>query len=298
MIINNANLARLFAAFKAAFNSGSQPATPLWPKVATPVPSTTGTEEYAWLGQFPRLREWIGDRQIKNLKDHGYAIRNKSFESTVAVPRESIEDDTYGLYSPLFGEMGHAAATHPDELVFGLLAGAFTTKCFDGQFFCDSDHPVGSESDGTLTSVSNVQAGAGKPWFLLDASRPLKPLIFQKRKDYNLVAMTKEEDEGVFMRKEYRYGVDARGNVGFGFWQQAFGSKATLDATNFAAAFAAMEGFKSDEGRPLRIKPTLLVTGPSNRAAAQALIATKTLVGGGDNPHYQAVEILIVPELG
>lgn len=296
MIINSANLTRLAVAVKTAFNTGFRGVTPLWQKVATKVPSTTGTEEYAWLGQFPRLREWIGDRHIKNMSEHGYSIKNKKFESTVSIPREAIEDDTYGVYNPLFEEMGNAAASHPDELVFGLLAAAFTTKCYDGQFFCDADHPVGNEADG-LTSVSNMQAGSGPAWFLLDVSRPLKPLIFQSRKDYNVVPMTKEEDESVFMRGEYRYGVDARGNAGFGFWQQAFGSKATLNAENFGAAFAAMEGFKSDEGRPLRTKPTLLVCGPSNRAAAQALINAKTLVGGGDNPNYQIVEILVVPEL-
>jgi len=297
MIINNANLTRLAVAVKAAFNTGFRGVTPLWQKVATKVPSTTGTEEYAWLGQFPRLREWIGDRHIKNLEEHGYSIKNKKFESTVGIPKDNIEDDTYGVYNPMFEEMGHAAASHPDELVFALLAAAFSTKCYDGQFFCDTDHPVGNETDGE-SSVSNMQAGASAPWFLLDVSRPLKPLIFQSRKDYDLVAMTKADDETVFMRDMFRYGVDARCNVGFGFWQQAFGSKAALDAANFGAAFAAMEGFKSDEGRPLRIKPNLLVCGPSNRAAAQALIGTKTLAGGGDNPNYQAVEILVVPELG
>ncbi len=297
MIINSANLSRLAVAVKTVYNTGFRGAAPLWQKVATKVPSTTGTEEYDWLGQFPRLREWIGDRQIKNLSEHGYSIKNKPFESTVAIPRAAIEDDTYGVYNPLFEEMGYAAATHPDELVFGLLAAAFTTKCYDKQFFCDTDHPVGNETDG-MTSVSNMQSGGGDAWFLLDVSRPLKPLIFQSRKDYNLAAMTKEEDESVFMRAEYRYGVDTRGNAGFGFWQQAFGSKATLDATNFEAARAAMERFKSDEGRALRVKPTLLVCGPSNRAAAQAVVGTRTLAGGGDNPNYQAVEILVVPELG
>lgn len=296
MIINKQNLTALFTGVKTAFNTGFRSATPLWQKVATSVPSTTGTEEYAWLGQFPRLREWIGDRLIKNMADHGYSIKNKPFESTVAIPRDNIEDDTYGVYNPLYEELGYAALTHPDELVFGLLADAFTTKCFDGQFFCDTDHPVGNEDSG-ITSVSNMQAGASAPWFLLDASRPLKPLIFQQRKAYNLQAMTKEDDENVFMRREYIYGVDARCNVGFGLWQQAFGSKAALDATNFNSARAAMESLKSDEGRPLRIKPTLLVVGPSNRAAAEALIGTETLAAGGKNPLYQAVEILVVPDL-
>ena len=53
-------------------------------------------------------------------------------------------------------------------------------------------------------------------------------------KPFEFVPMTKPDDEGVFTRAEYRYGTDGRCNVGYGFWQMAFGSKATLDATNFS----------------------------------------------------------------
>jgi len=296
MIINKATLSALFTGIQTAFNTGFRGATPLWNAVATMVPSTTKEEKYAWLGQFPRLREWLGDRQIKSMVAHDYSIKNKKFESSVGIPRDDLDDDSYGVFNPLFQEMGHAAATHPDELVFALLAAGFATTCYDGQFFFDTDHPVGDQ-EGAASSVSNMQAGAGNPWFLLDNSRPLKPLIFQKRRDYAIKAMSQAEDEGVFMRDEYRYGVDARANVGFGFWQQAFGSKATLDAANFDAAYAAMMAFKSDEGRPLGIKPTHLVCGPSNRAAALSVIQNERLANGESNKNYKAVEILVVPWL-
>jgi len=58
-----------------------------------------------------------------------------------------------------------------------------------------------------------------------------------------------------------------------------------------------MMEFKSDKGRPLGIKPSLLVVGPSNRAAARALIETERKADGGDNPNYKAVELLVVPWL-
>lgn len=293
LIVNQANLQIIYQAFKTAFNAGFRSAQPMWEKVATLVPSTTGEEKYGWLGQFPRLREWVGDRQIKNMAAHDYAIKNNDYEGTVGVPRNNIDDDSYGVFTPLMQEMGYAAATHPDELVFELLQGGFATECYDGQYFFDTDHPVGNEETG-VTSVSNMQSGAGNPWFLLDTSRPLKPLLFQRRKDYNFVTLDRETDENVFMRKEFLYGVDGRGNVGYGFWQQAFGSKDTLDKTNFDAATEAMMGFKSDEGRPLGVKPTTLVCGPSNRAAAMELIEVQKLSSGADNPNYKAVEVLVV----
>lgn len=291
MIINQANLAILFVAFKAAFNTGFRSVTPEWSRVATLVPSTTKEEKYGWLGQFPRLREWVGDRQFKHMAAHDYAIKNKKFEGSVAVPRDDLDDDTYGVFSPLFQEMGYAAATHPDELVWQLLGAGFATQCYDGQYFFDTDHPVGAGV------ASNSGGGAGAPWFLLDARRPLKPLIFQKRRDYDLKQMTGREDEVVFMRDEYRYGIDARCNVGFGFWQQAYGSKQTLDAAAFNAAVAGMMALQSDEGRPLGISPNLLVVGPSNRAAAKALIEAETLASGASNTNFKAVELYVSPWL-
>lgn len=291
MIINQANLSNLFVAFKAAFGIGFRGVAPDWNRVATLVPSTTKTENYGWLGQFPQLREWIGDRQVKSMAQSAYSITNKSYEGTVGVPRDDITDDQFGVYAPLMQEMGHAAATHPDYLVFSLLAAGFGTVCYDGQYFFDSDHPVGG---GT---VSNTGGGSGAPWILMDTTRPLKPLIFQRRQDYNLQALTDPNDEAVFTRKEYRYGVDGRCNVGYGFWQMAYGSKATLDATNFNAARAAMEGFRSDEGRPLGIKPNLLVVGPSNRAAAEALLLAQMNAAGASNTLYKAVDLLVTPWL-
>ena len=87
MDINNANLQRLFVAMNAAFRAGLGQATSQYLQIATVVPSTTGSEEYDWLGQLPGLREWIGDRVIKDMKENGYTIANKLYESTVAVKR-------------------------------------------------------------------------------------------------------------------------------------------------------------------------------------------------------------------
>jgi phage major head subunit gpT-like protein len=291
MIINQGNLANLFTGYKAAFNTGFRSSSPMFEKVATVVPSSNASEDYAWLGQYPQLREWLGDRHVKSMAANKYSIRNKKFEATVSVPREDIERDNHGIYAPLMQEMGYAASTHPDKLVFDLLAAGFATACYDGQYFFDTDHPVNG------ASVSNYGGGASNAWYLLDTRRPLKPLIFQKEKDYQLLALTDERDEAVFMRGEYRYGVDARGNVGYGFWQQAYASKDTLNSTNFDAGVAAMMGFKSDEGRPLGISPNLLVVGPSNRAAGRALIEAETLASGASNTNFKAVELYVCPWL-
>lgn len=296
MIITRQSLGDLRTGFKAVFNAGFTGVAPMWTRVATSVPSSTASENYPWLGQMPGMREWIGERQVKNLMEHGYSIKNRKFEMTVAVPKDSIEDDQYGVYSPMMQEMGRAAAAHPDELVFGALKDAFTTNCYDGQFFCDSDHGV-LDAAGTEVSVSNLQAGASAPWFLLDTNRALKPLIFQQRKKPEFVAKDNPDDDNVFDRAEFKYGVDSRCNVGFGFWQQAFGSKAALTEDNLKAAYTAMTSLKGDYGRPLGIMPNLLVVGPTNKFVADELLKNQMKANGASNTVQGLVEAIVVPWL-
>jgi phage major head subunit gpT-like protein len=296
MIINSPNLKILTTGFKGNFTSGLALAVSAWKMVATEVPSSTGENLYPWLKALPGMREWIGARQIKNLEAQGYRIANKKFESTVGVSRTTIEDDQYGVFSPAMQLMGEAAGRQPDETVFATLASGFTSNCFDGQFFFDADHPV-TNADGTEVSVSNMQAGAGPAWYLMDTSGVMKPLIFQNRQAPRFIAKDNPEDHRVFEYDEFTYGVDSRNACGFGFWQKAFGSKAPLNQANFEAAYDAMIAFKGDGGAKLGIKPTHLFCGASNRAAAEAILAKQNLAGGESNLNYQRVKLEVLPWL-
>lgn len=295
MDINSTNLQALYRAFNTAFQAGFSGVPAFWPKIATLVPSSAAQEDYGWLGDVPAMREWLGDRIINSIKQHGYSIKNKSFELTQGVDRDKIETDQVGIYTPLFQLMGDSAAKHPDELVFALLALGFATKCYDSQYFFDTDHPV--LVDGVSTSVSNFQDGAGNPWYLLDTSRPLRPLIFQQRKKPKFVAMDAEKDQNVFMRKEYLYGIDCSDNVGFGFWQMAFASKSDLDPANFEAGYDGMMALKKDNGQPMGVKPTLLVVGASNASAGRKIVEAQLINGGESNTNFKRVELLECPYL-
>lgn len=296
MIINHANLASLFRGFQIIFNKAFEGTASDWEKIAMVVNSSTAQETYPWLGNTTRFRKWIGDRVIQNLKTHTFTIVNESYEDTVGVNRDNIEDDSYGVYNPMMGQLGMDAKQHPDELVFALLKAGFTEKCYDEQYYFDTDHPVLDEH-GNEASVSNMTAGSGVPWYLMDMTRMIKPIIFQKRKDYKFTALNKDTDTNVFMRKEHLFGVDARCNVGFGLWQLAHGSKATLTVDNYAAVRTAMMGMKGDNGRPLGIRPTLLVVPPSLEKAALEAVKREREASGADNVYANTAEVLVTPWL-
>lgn len=293
MLINSQNLDLVFKGFKAVYSEAYLQAPAHWDKIAMTVPSTARDETYGWLGQFPNLREWIGPRVVNNLKAHAFTIKNRKFESTVSVSRDDISDDRIGVFKPMFSEMGQLARRHPGELVFDLLKSGFSTNCFDGQYFFDTDHQV--ELSTGPASVSNMQAGAGPAWFLLDTSRTVRPIIWQEREQYEFQSIVESNDPYVFINDDYMYGVRARVNAGFGLWQLGFGSKAALDETNYAAARAAMMDFRSDGGRILGVNPTVLVVPPALESDALHLLNTETKNGGGSNPWKGTAELIVTP---
>ncbi|MCI4410408.1 MAG: Mu-like prophage major head subunit gpT family protein [Thiotrichales bacterium] len=299
-IVTAASLQALRTAVSAAFKGGLSSVTPQYQQIATVVPSSTASNTYGWLGDMPGMREWIGDREINDIKENAYSIANKDFEATVGVKRTDIEDDNLGIYTPMFTELGRSAAIFPDQLVFELLKNGFTNKCYDGKNFFDANHKRYPKADGTGTAVnvSNVivdDAYTGDAWYLLCTNRAIKPLIFQDRKSAQFVAMNKMDDEAVFTSNQYRFGVDMRCNVGYGFWQMAFAVKAELNAENLKAARAAMRGFKADGGKPLAITPDLLVVPTSledkarillEREMTSEVVTVQTGVDASGNPVY------------
>jgi phage major head subunit gpT-like protein len=296
MLINRTTLNSLYTGFSTAFQNGFNGVEAQYGRVAQVVPSATRSNEYGWLGQIPRIREWIGDRVVQNIETYGYTIRNRKFEGTIALKRDDIEDDNLGIYNGLLSEFGRSAATFPDELVWPFVKAGFATTCYDGQYFFDTDHPVLDEL-GAAQSVANTDGGSGTPWFLMDTTRAIRPVIWQTRKPFNLVRKDQDTDDNVFDKDEYKYGVDGRCNVGFGFWQLAWGSKQTLDATHYEAARAAMLGMKGDYGRPLGLKPNLLVVPPSLEGAGKRLLQSQLVNGGESNPWAGTAELLVVPWL-
>jgi phage major head subunit gpT-like protein len=298
MIINGANLAGLRTGYSTAMTRGqTSAAKPMANRITSRVPSAQKEQKYGWLGKLPDVREWVGDRVVQNISEADYAIKEKKWELTVGVDRDDIETDNLGHYSLLFESLGESTVSKPERLVWELLAAGFITACYDGQYFFDTDHPV-LDATGAPVSVANTDGGSGTPWFLLDVSRVIKPIILQVRRDFgSLVSKDKDTDDNVFDRNEYVYGVDARMNVGYGFWQQAWGSKQTLDPTHYSTARSALQSMKGDYGRPLGIVPNLLVVPPALESAGRKLLNSELGTGGETNEWKGTAELLVVPWL-
>ena len=288
MLINRETIHAVNEGFKKVFDGAIETYKGDYDKVSTVVKSNSITVNYAWIGEFPKMREWVGERVIKDLTAHSYSITRKKFELTIGVDVDDIKGDNLGIVKPRILTMAQEAQAHYDELVFELLEA--NGNCYDGKAFFAEDHEVSGVDFSNLgvdeLSAASLNAAIGemrailgeggqplrirpnlllipqtlestakailkaqtlangasnlnynlvdyavipwltdeKAWYLLDTTRPLKPLILQKFEDIKFTAMDKDDDETVFMRDQFRYGVSAKDNAGYGLWQLAYKS--------------------------------------------------------------------------
>ena len=99
------------------------------------------------------------------------------------------------------------------------------------------------------------------------------------------------------MRKEFLYGVDGRSNVGFGLWFFAWGSKQPLNKANYKIAREALMQMKADHGRPIGVKPNLLVVPPTLEGEGLELLNAERDAAGATNVYKSTAELLPTPWL-
>jgi len=287
LVVNAAILKAAQTSFQTLFQKAFDTVKQTYRSIAMVVPSSTSANSYKWLGQLPGIRKWLGDKVVNNLTAHGYYLENEDYELTVGVKRTDIEDDQLGVYNPLMANLGDASARHPDELTWpALVAGFIDGIGFDKVTFFNTAHPVNGidAQDGTYANRPAV-LGVGEPWFLVDDSRPLQPIIFQEREAYHFVSQTDPQAEGVFKRKEFLYGVEARVAVGYGLPQVIYGSREPFTAAAYEAARLAMSSQKRIDGKtPLGINGTKLIIGEGNFKAANIIINNERDANGATNP--------------
>lgn len=159
--VNASTLVGLHKTFRALFRESVENTKTIWPQFAMRVDSTNASESYQWLGALSALREWVGNKQIDELRGYEYTIPNLNWELTIGVLRNHIEDDQLGLYNTRIADLAVKAAQHPDKLLSSARALGATTLSYTGQFFHDTDHTMGA------TTFSNKLTGTGTTVALL-----------------------------------------------------------------------------------------------------------------------------------
>jgi len=140
VLSSRAIVGRFYQRYEQALQSG-------WAKkVGWENTSNQESETYAWLGQAPVMREWLGGRLSKQLNTNQYTIRNKLFEATMNVNVDDKRRDKTGQIMIRTGDLAARTAEHWEKLLTDLIIA--NGLCYDGQNFFDTDHVT--LSSGTL----------------------------------------------------------------------------------------------------------------------------------------------------
>lgn len=129
--------------------------------ISMTINSDSESEDYAWLGQSPTMREMVGGRLAKKLREQGITIRNKPYESTLEIPIDWMRRDKTGQIKIRVSEQALKANNHWAKLLSTLIVNGEATVCYDGQYFFDTDHSEGdSGTQSNDISVDIVTATA------------------------------------------------------------------------------------------------------------------------------------------
>lgn len=134
-----------------------------WRDFTMEVPSTTDTETYAWLGNLPTLREFLGERVVHDMSESKKTLKNKTWEMTIGVKRSAWEDDKVGMIRMKVDQMAEAYMEWLNEQAFRCLGmGALTDatnpygEAFDDAAFFADAHTLG------VSTIDNLDIGGGK----------------------------------------------------------------------------------------------------------------------------------------
>lgn len=147
MDINRANMQSLFTGYNILFRDAYAAAVNTdYQQFSMEMSMGTSKLEMPLLQQLTGMRQWLGPREIKNVATEKLTIVPRSWEDTVGVERDDVEDDNYGVYHPIISQMAVNAANLGSDLVDDLLSKAAAEKWLDGGNFFSTTRKYGKTS--------------------------------------------------------------------------------------------------------------------------------------------------------
>jgi phage major head subunit gpT-like protein len=162
-------------------------------RVGWMTPSDMELETYKWLGRSPQMREWIGERQAKQLEAYSYQLRNKEFESLLEIPKADMRRDKTSQHRIRIMELADIASDHWEDLLVSLINS--NGLAYDGQNFFDTDHDLNpaatQKNEISATEIPSANVGSATAPTADEAAKIINEMTgyFMTLKDENGRAM-------------------------------------------------------------------------------------------------------------
>jgi len=130
-------------------------------QLAMQTTSDQASENYAWLSAPPALHEFIGNRQLSQLKENSFSISNKDYESNLRFKSKDMRRDKLGMIQTRVNQLSERVNDLPAKLLSSLILNGASSLCYDGQYFFDTDHAEnnsGTQSNSITSDVATTTA--------------------------------------------------------------------------------------------------------------------------------------------
>lgn len=153
-------------AFKAAWYAG----------ISNRVDSTQPDgENHDWLGSVEGMKEQKGNPEFDEAQVFEFFIRNIRWQCGFRVRKDYWDHGKRSLIEQRVQDQTTLAAVHPGQLIETLIANAGARACYDGEYFYDTDHPVGSATQSNIITIST--SAPSKPAVELIADAILETVV-------------------------------------------------------------------------------------------------------------------------
>lgn len=160
-------------------------------RIAMKVDTDQAQETYKWLGMTPAMRQWIGGRQAKGLRETGVTIVNSTYENTLEINVDELRRDKTGQINVRIDDLAGRTAEHWSKLLTDLII--TPGNSYDGQAYFGTAHVDGA-SGTQINALTGSQITA-----LSDVVTPADPTGAEMRVSILKVAqyiMGYKDDQG------------------------------------------------------------------------------------------------------
>lgn len=108
-------------------------------QIANEVSANNGSRLYGWLGSVPGVKEWLGTKVYKQLKEYNYIVRNKEWYNAISMRKKDLRRNGLIDIPMLLDGLVNEHADHKLEmLINGLINGTSLTAYDNIAFFSNA----------------------------------------------------------------------------------------------------------------------------------------------------------------
>ncbi len=117
----------------------------------------TGVGSYAWLGDIPGVKQWLGSKLYGDLNKYTYSITNKRWYNGFNVHKDAFRRDELDSIRPRMQMLVAGLEDWKAEMIIEFLLAGTSTLAFDGKAFFSSSRTNDNLLEGTGTTLAQIK---------------------------------------------------------------------------------------------------------------------------------------------